>query len=762
MLSKQQSLLVGVAAAFLVVSYFFLPQLSASLAPIGEANSKLQASSDKLWLESYLACFLAQPQCRRAYDQILRSGPPFPFELGLIFMFLSGGLLVLTWVVLFRNVKRLYDGLLALLKDIRDLRTKNWLLETAAGTGLVLGNHINVPDAGPARKSVLRGHSRRGIDAQMMVVKPNYGERRELPLGAVFGTTRSGKTMHLLAQALRWTDSFIVLDIKGEIYAQTAGTAAQRAGKHRVIVLSPEGRGHQFNPLAELMKTDNGISTAASIIAAPDKETGNGKYFAQKAAQGLEAAFYAARFIDYPPFDFLYELVLAGGLGSFYGRLRAMDDPGVQLMLNKFLDPHGGDDFDLQRALNESSLTNSWSTMIKSLSPFLGENIRWLLRRSDFRASDLMKAPTYVYLQFPETTLEATASVYDLIVTGLTKGMFDYVGEELGRKKPKTTVLLLLDELYAAPVSNLPLTYSTAAARFVTPVIYCQSLEQLDEVYGETGRKTILGNCGVTLYYKTESWDMAKHISELSGKVSRTEQRKSRRWRPLPTFEAPTISEGNQSREVLTPDEIMTMGGEKREVIAVRVTGKPLIIARRVNPYKTRRLRKLMAKYPAPKIRVPKPEVLAGYAPPPQKPAPTGKNKTAATGSNQTGLVRSKPTRDDSAEAIPEVRPKAAGSVMTFLEDRVQTRLGKSPQHPEVPKALYVAPEVPNKAEPKGQTQQLQLDFENPRTPLGASLSVPSPTSEVEQSAKPEASSEQKILYRPRSHKSKRQKESST
>lgn len=740
MLNRRQLLILSLVTAYLVTGYYYIPKFAAWASPGFSANRALLRSSDKLWLESYLTCFLTKPQCRRAYGEIAGSGPEFPFELAMLHFFSIGALIPILFFKP-RPKTQLHDSSTAKTEEVADLRTDNWPENKAANTGVVNGYHMTVPESGVARKNVLRGHSNQGIDKQMMVIKSNYGGRSELPLGAVFGTTRSGKTMHLVTQALCWTDSFIALDIKGEIYDQTAGTAAQRAGKHRVVVLSPEGRGHQFDPLAELIKSDNGISTAANIIADPKKETGNGRYFAEKAAQGLEAAFYAARFINYPPFDFLYELVLAGGMGSFYGRLKAMDDPQVQIMLNKFLDPHGGDDFNLQRALNESSLTNAWSTMIKSLSPFLGDNIRWLLRRSDFSASDLMKKPTYVYLQFPETTLEATSRVYDLIVTGLTKGLFDYVDKDLKRQEPETKVLLLLDEIYAAPISNLPDLYSTAAGRHLTPIIYCQSLEQLDEVYGTTGRETIVGNCGVRLYYKTESWKMAKHISELSGTISRTERRTSRRWRPLPTLEAPTVSEGNQSRPVLTPEEVMTMGGEQREVIAVHVTGKPLIVARRVNPYKVQRLKKLIAEYPAPEIRVPEPDALAGYTPAEVSDARSVTEQKAeqnvSNGSQQPAPSHDEDLEDKTYEALPKVTPGKSGSVVTSLEAREQSQ----PQ------------DVTNRSKVFTQVEQPQLDFESDMPAKEAGLSIPEPKSP--------ATSSGKLNYRTRSQQIKHQKDRS-
>lgn len=593
---KFRSLYFLLFALMMIVGGYFIVRDGAEKSVRWKAaHTRLMNDSSEPGLTTYLRCVF-QSHCRSEYNRMLDTGKAFPMLWFLVGMAGIGGIVVL---LVYRPRAKLYEGSLATREDVQPLRVRQWLRNPSVGTSFVLGNHLEVPDEGDARKAVLRGWDMSSLDKRLMAVRPGYGKRDELPLGAVFGTTRSGKTMHLMTQALRWTHSFITLDVKGEIYQRTGGVCAKRG---EVFVLSPDGKGAQFNPLQELMKSAAGISTAANIIAAPHLETGNGMYFAEKASQGIAAAFYAARHLKKPPFDFIYDLLLEGGMGSFVARIRAIPDEDVRVALNNFLDPHGGEDFDLQRALEESSLTNSWSTMIKSLAPFLGKEVRWMMRKSDFSGRDLLENSTYVYLQFPETTLEATSKVYDLIVTALTRAMFEHVGDTLNFKTPKRRVLLLLDELYAAPVSNLGKVYATAAGRHITPILYCQSPSQLEELYGPKGANAILDNCGVQLFYKSETPATAKRISEIAGKVSRREQRRSHRWKPI-GFKAPTISEGNQSREVISPDEVDLVGGKDREVILAKVTGLPLMLMRRLNPYIIPRFAKLMRQYPAPALK---------------------------------------------------------------------------------------------------------------------------------------------------------------
>lgn len=595
-MSKVRVLIVVSLVVFAASSWLLWNDSVVRFAGLSRGHTRLMESTDKTPLTAYVSCVL-RPRCLELYGEEVNVGTPFPMLLAMLWL-LSGGLAA---AGIFRKLpQRLYEGSMAVLSDVKDLRVKNWLSDKHSETSIVIGQHIEVPTSGEKRKAVLRGHLEKGYDKAMLVVRPGYGKRPELPLVTTFGTTRSGKTQHLIAQSLRWSGSFIALDVKGEIHALTAGIKAQQG---RVFVLSPHGRGNQFDAVGELMADAEGAATAAAIIASPHKEKGDSMFFAEKAAQGLVAAFCAAKLEKVAPFDLLYEVILKGGLGSFVERLRRHDDAGVRLALNGFLDPHGGDDFDLQRVLSDKGMAAVYSTMITRLKPFMTPNVRYLLRRSDFKSSHLMERNIYIYLQFDEGNLKATQPVYDLVVTSLLQGMIKHFDANIKTRKQKAAVrrvMVVLDELAAAPVWNLPNVYASAAGRHITPMLYCQAPSQLEGLYGVDGKKTILANTGVKLFYKSDDPEMNVYISQLAGKVSRQEVRRTRRWKMVP--EMPTISEGNQSREVITPDEVDMVGGENREVFLAKITGKPLMLLKRVVPHADERMSALMNAFPAPPI----------------------------------------------------------------------------------------------------------------------------------------------------------------
>lgn len=602
-----------------------------------EAHAQLLFETNTPRLRVYIRCGF-QATCRQRFGEKAGTGEPFPVLLGLLWL---GGLGGTLGGLFMRDKTQLYDGALALLKDVKDLRVRFWLTNPKAGHGILLGRHVTVPDSGPERRPTLRGERGCAVDKQLMVLSPGYGKRRELPSLAVLGTSRSGKSLQLTAQILRWQGSGVYLDIKGELYRRTAGLKARRS---RVFVLSPSGKGNQFDALAELMTDDNDVTTAANIIAAPHLEKGDGVFFAQKASQGLTAAFKAARVEGVPPLDMLHEIILKGGIGSYIERLRRHDDPSVRLALNTFLDPHGGADLDLSRIVADKGLASSYSTMTARLGPFLTPGVRHLFRKSDFKAHEMMgKEPCTVYVQWPEATIESSLAVYDLVMTGFLRGMIRHVDVTLNGEAPTTPVFMGLDEIYKAPIINLPGDLSTAAGRDIVIALYCQTLGQLRAAFGQGGSETILDNCAVKLFYKTEGPEVAQYISSLAHKVSRTEERHTRRWSIVP--EMPTVSEGNQSREVIAPDEVILVGGKDRELLIAAVTGKPLMIVKRVDLRDEPRLTRLMNKYRAPPIKRASehelyPDIAASARPQAQQLAAARKGETGAGTAEPVGVVQ--------------------------------------------------------------------------------------------------------------------------
>src|SRR5213082_2913918 len=69
-------------------------------------------------------------------------------------------------------------------------------------------------------------------------------QRRELGNMLVCAPPRSGKSVLAISQLLTWPHSVVVVDIKGELYQNTAG---YRATLGKVFCVDPTGFGHRYD-----------------------------------------------------------------------------------------------------------------------------------------------------------------------------------------------------------------------------------------------------------------------------------------------------------------------------------------------------------------------------------------------------------------------------------------------------------------------------------------------------------------------------------
>ena len=96
-------------------------------------------------------------------------------------------------------------------------------------------------------------------------------QRRELGNMLVCAPPRSGKSILAISQLLTWPHSVIVVDIKGELYRNTAG---YRARLGPVYVIDPRGSGHQYDPLQGITDEDELYDAAKNLLFDPKEAEG--------------------------------------------------------------------------------------------------------------------------------------------------------------------------------------------------------------------------------------------------------------------------------------------------------------------------------------------------------------------------------------------------------------------------------------------------------------------------------------------------------
>src|SRR3954449_4593792 len=173
--------------------------------------------------------------------------------------------------------------------------------------GLLLHRHLHVArfarldelatlaSPRPRRSGLLLGRTR---FRQLLHVTQTKA-RRELGNLLVVAPTRGGKGLLATSQLLTWKHSVIVNDIKGELFAQTAG---YRASLGKVFVIDPSGVGHRYDPLQGKHSEDALLSVATNLLHKADE--GDGAIFTQRAINMLTQLFLASRLEKQAPLPY--------------------------------------------------------------------------------------------------------------------------------------------------------------------------------------------------------------------------------------------------------------------------------------------------------------------------------------------------------------------------------------------------------------------------------------------------------------------------
>src|SRR5262249_46628911 len=192
--------------------------------------------------------------------------------------------------------------------------------------------------------------------------------RREIGNTLIVGPTRSGKGLLAVSQLLSLQSSAIVNDIKGELFAQTAG---YRSTLGDIFVIDPTGVGHCFDPLAGKHTEDAFLSAATHLLYQPDERD---KVFTQRAIGMLTRLFTAARLEHIPPFPYVRAMTQRI-LRSCATRLNDLDPKLAARFL--YADYH-------EANFENKFLVSSWETLTAWLEPLLTETVIRSLARSDF------------------------------------------------------------------------------------------------------------------------------------------------------------------------------------------------------------------------------------------------------------------------------------------------------------------------------------------------------------------------------------------
>lgn len=458
---------------------------------------------------------------------------------------------------------------------------QNLSLSNGAMFGTLLGMGLSLIVRGRAKNDSVYGEARfatrkeikacglmadRGIVLGETGFKPGEllrynGDRHVL----IEGPTRSGKNRGIVNPTmLALAESVFAIDLKGELYDETSG---QRSKYGPVIRLEPGARGSaKYNPIAEIRDGDHEIGDIqglAEIVC--EHVLQQEPHWVDAASALLTATVFFLR--NFAPEE---ERNLFGVLKQLTKPL-----PSVKEVIQEMFDKVG-DEFEgvlgnmlTQFLVKTDGERNSiHSTLVTKLKVCWDPVLRENTCASDFSLTDLVNGdkPMSIYVIVQPAEVVRFKLYLRILV------------DQLGRKitargvtaKRKQKLLMILDEF---PTLGRLKFFDTAlsyiAGYGVRAIIVCQSMKQLNDVYGPA--QSISDNCYIRLFFTPNSVEGAEYISRSLGQKTvrfTTESKNSRL-----TLQSQK-SEHIIGRPLLSVEELLCFSNE--EIIILIAGSRPI------------------------------------------------------------------------------------------------------------------------------------------------------------------------------------------
>lgn len=438
-----------------------------------------------------------------------------------------------------------------------------------------------------------------------------------------YAPTRSGKGVGLVVPTmLSWGASAVVTDLKGELWAMTAGWRKKHA-RNKVLRFEPATANGSvcWNPLDEIRLGSEyavgDVQNLATLIVDP-----NGK--------GLDSHWQKTAFA----------LLVGVILHALY---KAKDDgttatlPSIDAML---ADPNrdigelwmematyghvagenhhaigsaARDMMDRPEEEAGSVLSTAKSYLALYRDPVVARNVS----RSEFRIRDLMHSddPVTLYIVTQPNDKDRLRPLVRVMVNMVARLLADKMDFENGRPVAhyKHRLLMMLDEFPSlGKLQILQESLAFVAGYGIKCYLICQDLNQLKS--RETGYgpdETITSNCHVQNAYPPNRVETAEHLSRLTGQTTVIKEQittSGRRTAAMLGQVSRTFQE--VQRPLLTPDECLRMPGPRKNTdgnieeagdMVVYVAGYPAIYGKQPLYFKDP-VFQARASVPAPKV----------------------------------------------------------------------------------------------------------------------------------------------------------------
>jgi type IV secretion system protein VirD4 len=427
--------------------------------------------------------------------------------------------------------------------------------------------------------------------------------RRYLTFGgpehvALYAPTRSGKGVGVvIPNCLLWDGSLVVLDVKKENWAASAGIRAEAGQKVFLFdPLDPEGRTARYNPLSYVRRGTidafDDIQRIAQMLY--PEATGDQEFWTNSARSAfIGVTAFLAETPELPltlgeVLRMFTRRDLQGYLTGTIEARRLAGQPYTAACINALNDYLAG---------SADTVSGVRKSVTTKLVLWFNPRIDAATAESDFDLRRLRYNLHAIYVGVTPDNIDRLRPLLALFF----QQVVDVTVKTLPQHDPaaRHRVLMVLDEFpLLGAMPTLTSAFAFVAGYGVRMLLVLQSKAQMRATYGADVAATVLDNCGAEVVFGTKDLALTKELSERLGydtveALTRSGPRFGGWWKR----DRQSQSASAQRRALMLPQEIARLG--PREEIVLRAGMRP-IRATRIRHYEEGRFTRLLR--PAPVV----------------------------------------------------------------------------------------------------------------------------------------------------------------
>lgn len=365
----------------------------------------------------------------------------------------------------------------------------------------------------------------------------------------VVGVPGSGKTAFLVAQIVDWMSSgrsFVVTDIKPEIWSILKQNGIFEKYGYSDWVINPTCEAaHKFNLFSEI-EDDADLNEVLAVII-PLGE-GDNAAFADTARRllkavllhlGDQASLPAAR-------DFI---VSTRKISDLLEILRESDKANVKRIAAEITNTAG----------NDRLMASIMTAMSKAFEFMDDARIEASISCSDFSIKEILKETKQaVFLQFEQKYKNSLQTLFGGTVAYILRVLQATAVE---RSQP---VFVGLDEIInAAPIPRFAESLNTMRSAKMPLVMYLQSIEGLNRLYGDKASEIFLGSADLKVIFRLNDNATSEYIAKQFGdtEVTAKSESNTKSYDDIKRFTGESYSSGLSSGKAMIcdPSEILAL-----------------------------------------------------------------------------------------------------------------------------------------------------------------------------------------------------------